>query len=81
MLRNGDFANLFYVYALVFPNGKRYVGLTSLTPAKRFEGHKKAARAKSRLPVHQALNSFGPRILRALMNIQRHEVGLPLLLS
>ncbi|AGE51519.1 GIY-YIG catalytic domain-containing endonuclease [Paramecium bursaria Chlorella virus CviKI] len=38
----------FYVYSLLFPNEKMYIGYTSLTPEDRFSNHVKNSRKKKR---------------------------------
>lgn len=47
------------LYRLTFPNGKIYVGWTSLTARQRLEGHKLDARSNSDHLVHKAIRKFG----------------------
>ena len=50
------------VYAIGFPNGKLYVGLTSKTTAKRLSGHISDTRRGSKLAVHNALRKYGRNV-------------------
>lgn len=50
------------VYAIGFPSGKLYIGLTSKTVAQRLTAHLKDTRAGSKLPVHSALRKYGRNV-------------------
>lgn len=50
------------VYAIGFPSGKLYVGLTSKTVSQRLTAHLKDTRAGSKLPVHNALRKYGRNV-------------------
>ncbi|MEK0418304.1 MAG: hypothetical protein RI949_2310 [Pseudomonadota bacterium] len=54
------------LYSLDFPNGKRYLGITSGTVAKRFGEHVKAARAGGTAAVHRAIRKHGSEAVRVL---------------
>ena len=47
------------LYCLTFPNGKKYVGISSRTLTHRWKLHKSQARNGSPNPVHKAMNHFG----------------------
>ena len=51
-------SEVYYLYALVFPNGKLYFGI-SYDPENRWDGHKKAARNGSKLVVYNAIRKYG----------------------
>lgn len=46
--------NKFYIYRIVSPNGKIYVGKTSIDPEKRWKQHE-----KSNLPIGCAIRKYG----------------------
>lgn len=48
-----------YVYILLFPNGKRYVGQTIQSIEKRMASHMSDTRNGSSFPVHNALRKYG----------------------
>lgn len=50
------------VYAIGFPNGKLYVGVTRRTVAKRLTKHISSARTGSRYAVHRALRKYGRNV-------------------
>ena len=47
-----------YLYQLLFPNGKRYIGLSN-NPNKRWRDHRNNANKKIALPVCYAINKYG----------------------
>lgn len=49
------------LYALDFPNGKRYIGITYLTSAQRFQQHVKNQYDKQRsdLAIYRAMRKYG----------------------
>lgn len=49
----------YYLYALVFPSGKRYIGITH-SPDARMRGHKYAAKRAAKFAVHHAMVKHGP---------------------
>jgi len=53
---------MYYVYNIISPKGKFYVGYTSLKPEKRFEKHIKNSRqTKRRCPaIENAIRKYGP---------------------
>lgn len=51
--------NLSFVYILLFPNGKRYVGQTIQTIEERMSQHFFGVRNGSRLPIHRAMRKYG----------------------
>ena len=51
----------YFVYIHIFPNGKRYVGLTTQNPERRWSkgiGYK-LYRRQYQLPVYHAINKYG----------------------
>ena len=48
------------LYALIFPNGKRYIGLTAGTALDRWDDHLKSADKRATYPVYQAIRKYGP---------------------
>ena len=50
------------VYAIGFPNGKLYIGITSLTAAKRLSPHVADMLRGSKCAVHQALRKYGRNV-------------------
>lgn len=56
-----------HLYSIDFPNGKRYIGITS-DISRRFREHKKLASAGSPFPVHNAIRKYGEQnaTIRAL---------------
>ena len=59
MTRWGD--NLGALYSINFPNGRRYIGMTTAAPEKRFKEHRwllRSGRAPD-LPLYRAMKSFG----------------------
>lgn len=55
------------LYALLFSNGKRYLGITSKGAAERYAGHLRSAGKGSRLPVHCAIRKYGRPICKVLV--------------
>lgn len=51
------------LYSLTFPNGKRYLGI-STNPRKRLRLHKKYALSGSKFAVHKAIRRFGFEAVR-----------------
>jgi hypothetical protein len=50
---------LYYLYVILFPNGKRYFGIT-YDPRVRYLEHLKCARGiRSKAPVHEAIRKYG----------------------
>jgi group I intron endonuclease len=47
----------YYCYIIKFPNGKAYVGYTSLTPEERFKSHW-SQRKSGKYPLHRALCKY-----------------------
>jgi group I intron endonuclease len=47
------------IYRMTFPNGKRYVGLTTQLLSKRMGRHRSNARNGSEYPVHAAIRKYG----------------------
>jgi len=52
------------VYAIGFPNGKLYIGITTRTTEQRFRGHVKDMQRGSTYTVHKALRKYGPDSVR-----------------
>ena len=48
-----------YIYRLLFPNGKSYIGQTHKTPEERYKGHCRDARNGGEYPVHYAIKKYG----------------------
>lgn len=46
------------LYVALFPNGKRYFGVTSKSLGVRIRGHRNATSRGSRLPVHKAMQKL-----------------------
>lgn len=47
------------LYIITSPQGKQYVGITTLTVNRRMTGHKTAARHGSPYPLHAAIRKYG----------------------
>lgn len=47
------------LYLITSPQGKQYVGITTLTVNRRMTGHKTAARLGSPYPLHAAIRKYG----------------------
>jgi group I intron endonuclease len=62
------------IYKLTFMNGKSYIGQTSGTAGRRYQGHAYAAKGGSDLPVHKAWRSLGSPIMEVLHECQDDEV-------
>ena len=62
------------IYKLTFMNGKSYIGQTSGTAGRRYQGHAYAANGGSDLPVHKAWRSLGRPIMEVLHECQDDEV-------
>ena len=58
------------VYAIGFPNGKLYVGITNKTAQRRFKGHVGRAKKGSTFAVHNAIRKYGPSSLRLMVLAQ-----------
>ncbi|KKM64361.1 hypothetical protein LCGC14_1502210 [marine sediment metagenome] len=50
------------VYAIGFPNGKLYVGITSQTVAKRLNEHIRNSRRGMTYAIHHALRKYGRNV-------------------
>jgi len=48
----------YYLYVLLFPNGKRYFGI-SYRPVKRFAEHLQVAENGNKLPLYKAIRRYG----------------------
>lgn len=59
----------YYVYNIISPQGKFYVGYTSLKPEERFEKHIKNSRqTKRRCPaIENAIRKYGPERMRFIV--------------
>lgn len=55
----------YHLYCLLFPNGKRYFGISNDVQL-RLKGHLKCANAGSRLPIHCAIRKYGAPLLQVL---------------
>jgi hypothetical protein len=62
------------IYKLTFMNGKSYIGQTSGTANRRYQGHAYAANSGSDLPVHKAWRSLGKPSMEVLHECQDDEV-------
>lgn len=47
------------LYALNFPNGKRYIGITSQTVERRWKAHQRVALRRASYPVYAAIAKYG----------------------
>lgn len=50
------------VYAIGFPNGKLYIGITEKTAEERLTSHLKDMRAGSKFAIHNALRKYGRNV-------------------
>lgn len=51
------------IYSLLFPNGKRYVGVTKCNPSIRLAQHMKSADKGSSCTIHAAIRKYGKDLL------------------
>lgn len=51
--------NAYSLYQILFPNGKRYFGITS-NPRRRWNEHKRAAERQNQRPVYRAIRKYHP---------------------
>jgi len=74
-LINNDMTH--YCYLLRFPNGKGYVGYTSLTPQQRFRSHWKQRKEK-RFPVQRAMCKYNKEdiVLETIAHFDTQEKAL-----
>lgn len=61
------------LYRLDFPNGKSYIGMTTTTARKRFQGHA-AQSTKSKTPLYNAWRKFGAPRLVVLSVIESEDL-------
>lgn len=75
----GDDSMKGYLYAIISPSGKQYVGKTYLTIKERFEQHCKEAhkeRSKHR-PIYRAFNKYGSKMfVRELAHLEEGELEI-----
>lgn len=65
-----------WIYLLEFPNGKRYVGLTTVSPKRRYGRHKAAAaKPENKSRVYQAWRKHGPPSLQVLAEIPNEKLA------
>ena len=62
-----------YIYALDFPSGKSYIGLTTKTPEIRYLAHQRATKYSSLL-VHRAWKKYGAPVMRVLVKVADHHL-------
>lgn len=55
------------LYELLFPNGKRYIGITSRSLDARVKGHIDRARLGVEFPIHRAIRKHGAPVARVLV--------------
>lgn len=58
-----------HIYKLVFPNGKIYIGQTTVEPRIRFNRHRTASRAGSDIRLYRAWRKYGDPILEVLYEV------------
>lgn len=63
------------LYKLDFPNGKSYIGITSVTTKERLCGHAKSVKHGSKIPVHCAWRVHGEPIVHVLAVVEDKELS------
>lgn len=62
-----------YVYMLLFANGKKYIGITKMTPEKRFRGHVHKSE-KSRSILYNAWKKHGAPTMTVIAIVEKSDL-------
>lgn len=67
-----------YVYVLIFPNRKRYIGQTIRSLEQRISQHWYDAKRKCSLPVHSAMQKYGRKgvIIESVFSVYGEQIDL-----